>query len=152
MAGWIGPTVALALVVIAGAMTVMTYVMVRAAREAQASTEGLQRAMAEFRDRVDPVLDSISSLTETGTETIELARHEVEELVTTSRMVRSEVEHGLRRARRRLSDFDALVEVMQEEVEETSIDVAAALRTVRASSGVLGRVRRLIGRRRSRDA
>lgn len=151
MPGWIGPTMAVSLVLIAGCIALMTAVMVRAAREAHASTEGLQRALAEFRERVDPVLDSISTLTETGTETLDLARREVEEVVTTSRMVRSEVEHGLRRARRRLADFDALVEVMQEEVEETAIDVAAALRTVRASRGMLGGVRRLLGRRRGRE-
>ncbi len=151
MAGWIGPTVALAMVVIAGCVAVMTYVLVRMAREAHASTEGLHRTLAEFREKLDPVLTSITNFTETGSETLELARHEVQEVVTTSRMVRSEVEHGLRRARSRLADFDALVEVMQEEVEETAIDVATALRTVRASRGLLGGVRRLISRRRDRD-
>lgn len=151
MAGWIGPTVAISLLVIAGCVATMTWVMLRVAREAEAGAEGTRQALGELRQRIDPLVDSLTTLSATGTETLEIARHEVTELATTSRMVRTEVEHALRKARRRLADFDALVEVMQEEVEETALDVAVALQTVRASRGVVGRVRRLLSRRRDED-
>ncbi len=147
MAGWIGPTVAISLLVIAACVAVMTYVMVRVAREAEEGAEETKAALAELRERVDPLVDSLQALTNTGTETLDIARHEITELATTSRMVRSEVEVALRRAKRRLADFDALVEVMQEEVEETALDVAVALQTVRASTGMVGRMGRLLSRR-----
>lgn len=151
MAGWIGPTIAIALLVITGCVVTMTWVVVRFAREAEAGAEATRQAIGELRTRIDPVMDSLGTLSTAGTEAFEIARHEITELATTSRMVRSEVEHALRKARRRVADFDALVEVMQEEIEETALDVAVALQTVRASRGVVGRVRRLLSRRRDED-
>jgi hypothetical protein len=49
----------------------------------------------------------------------------------------------------RLADLDSLYSVVHDEVEDTALDVAAALRTVRRGNGMLGRVRRLLvaGRR-----
>lgn len=151
MAGWIGPTVAISLLVIAACVAAMTYVMFRVAREAEAGAEASRRVLAELRERIEPLVDSLTTLSETGSETLDIARHEITEFATTTRMVRSEVEHAVRTARRRLADFDALVEVMQEEVEETALDLAVAMQTVRASTGMLSRVRRLVGRRRDDD-
>lgn len=147
MAGWIGPTVAIALVVIALCIAGMTWVMLRVALDVEAAAEEARTVLGALRQRVDPLVDSLTDLSATGTEALDVARHEITELAVTSRMVRSEVEHAVRRTRRRLADFDALVEVMQEEVEETALDVAVALQTVRASRSVLGRVGRLLTRR-----
>ena len=42
----------------------------------------------------------------------------------------------------RLEDLDALYEVVHEEVEETALDVAARVRSVRNGAGMVGRIRR----------
>ena len=54
------------------------------------------------------------------------------------------------RVRERLEDLDALAEVMQDELEETALDVASKVRSIRSGVGIVGRLRRLLvpGRRR----
>jgi hypothetical protein len=71
-------------------------------------------------------------------------QQEVEALISTSQRIRVDVDRGMKRAKRRLSDFDALAEVVQEEVEETALDVAARVRSFRTGTSVIGRLRRLL--------
>jgi hypothetical protein len=147
MPGWIGPTVAISLVIIAIAFVAIAYTAVMVAREARETSGSLARELGEFRREFAPALEAVQQIGETGQHLIAATHVEVEKVLDTSRMVRHEVERSVRRARKRLDDFDALVEVMQEEVEDTALDVAVALRSVRASRSVLGRVGRLLARR-----
>jgi hypothetical protein len=71
---------------------------------------------------------------------------EAHEVIRTSSEIRHDVRRGVDRVRERLEDLDALAEVMQEELEETALDVAARVRSVRTGAGVIGRIRRLLGR------
>ena len=48
----------------------------------------------------------------------------------------------------RLADLDALYEVVHEEVEETALDVAARVRSVRNGAGMVSRIRRWLVRGR----
>ena len=73
-------------------------------------------------------------------------------MIGTVRHVRYDVERGMKRTRERLADFEAVVDIVQEEVEEAALDLTAAIRTVRTGTGVIGRLRRLIlPRRRGRS-
>src|SRR5216117_1464782 len=58
-------------------------------------------------------------------------RTEAESLVGTSRDLRGRIVKAADAAETRLADLDALFEVVQEEVETTTLDVAATLRNVR---------------------
>ena len=60
---------------------------------------------------------------------------------------RNDLEIGVRKVKRKLSDLDALYEVVHEEVEDTALDVAAGLRSVRNGAGMVGRIRRWLVRR-----
>jgi methyl-accepting chemotaxis protein len=71
---------------------------------------------------------------------------EANEVIRTSSEIRHDVRRGVERVRERLEDLDALAEVMQEELEETALDVAARVRTVRTGAGIIGRIRRLLVR------
>jgi hypothetical protein len=73
---------------------------------------------------------------------------ETRAVLATSRRVRREVERGVQRVRTRLSDLDALYEVVHDEVQDTALDVAATLRTVRTGAGALARIKRLLVRGR----
>ena len=75
-------------------------------------------------------------------------RNEAGAFAHTSRRLRRQVLRGAERIQTRLTDLATLYDVVHEEVEETALDVAAALRTVRTGSGVLGRIRRLLVPRR----
>lgn len=129
-AAWVGPTMAVSLAVLAlsfAVIAIMAAVIgsrtLRAGRRIEEAADATRGLAAKVQD-------------------------EVTELVRTSQRLRFEVDRGVRKAKRRLQDLDAVAEVVQEEIEETALDVAATLRTVRVGRGVLGRITRLLRKRR----
>lgn len=151
MAGWVGIVIAISVLLIAICVVGITIAAAVVFREAQQASRGLTNELAELRRELSPTLAALNKFGDAGSEVVDLARQEVRELVATSQEVRTDVRRGLRRARRRLADVDALVEVMQEEVEETAIDAATAMRTLRTSAGVIGHVRRFLAPRPADD-
>lgn len=83
--------------------------------------------------------------------TFRSVRSEINALVRTSSGVRHELSAGVRQTKKRLADFDALVEVMNEEVEDAALDLAVALRTVRSTRSMIGGVKRFLVRGRRDD-
>lgn len=150
MAGWIAPTIAVSLVIMAACVLGLAVVIVAALREGRERSAALGRELGELRQELTPALAALNAFSEAGADVAQTAREEVEAFSATSTVLREEVHRALGRARRRLDDFDALVEVMHEEVEDAAVDIAVAVRTVRASRGILGRLRGVLlpGRRR----
>jgi uncharacterized protein YoxC len=146
--GWEAPVAAIALVVIALSFLAIAATIVLLARGVGRKVDALSRQLGELRQEVDPALKSLREIGETGRGLSEQVAAEVREVIQTSHRLRHDVERGARRARHRLADLDALAEVVQGEVEETALDVAAALRSVRTGRGVIGRIRRLLRGRR----
>ncbi len=152
MSGWVGPVIAIALVVIAVVYVVAAFVALKAIQTTVEQGKMVGKELAELRQELSPALASLNRLGSHGAEIVDLARGEVGELVATSRHLREDLECGMQRARERLADFEAVVEVVQEEVEDAALDFTAALRTVRTGTGVIGRLRRMIlPRRRGRS-
>ncbi len=146
---WVGPTIALSLAVIAvsvlavaTAAALATLRLSGQARKIAALVEGLQ-------DDVAQSLKSVRQLTEQAQDLMVLVRHEAGAFAQTGRRVRRKVMRGVDRIEGRLADLESLYDVVHDEVEDTALDVAAALRSVRRGNGMLGRVRRLLvaGRR-----
>lgn len=76
---------------------------------------------------------------------------EVKDITDTSQDLRQRLIGAVDRIEERLVDLDTLVDVVQEEVEETVLDVGAALRTTRRGGALVGSVRRLLfGKTRKR--
>ena len=148
MSSWVGPVIAIALVVIAVVYVVAAMVALKAIQTTVEQGKAVGRELAELREELSPALASLTRLGTQGAEIVDLARDEVGELLVTSRHFREDVAEGLRRTRERLADFEAVVEVVQEEVEDAALDFTAALRTVRTGTGVIGRLRRMILPRR----
>ncbi|MEO5800472.1 MAG: hypothetical protein ABIZ70_13195 [Gemmatimonadales bacterium] len=148
MAEWIGPTVAISLALIALCFLGIAAAVALTLKEAVERGQSLAKELGELRRDLGPTLQALNRLGTGGAEVVELAQEEVREIIYTTRRLRKDVEKSVTRARRRLADFEAVVEVVQEEVEETALDLGAALRTVRTGSGVIGRLRRLVLPRR----
>lgn len=129
-AGWVGPIGAVSLVVIAGSVVVIAATVASLGKGVLETLHAVRETAAEGRGLVTRL------------------REEVDEVVRTSQRVRHDVDRGVRRARRRLADLDALAEVVQEEVEDTALDVAARVRSLRSGAGVVSRLRRMILRQR----
>jgi hypothetical protein len=146
---WVGPTVAISLVVIAvsllGAAAALAYAAIRIMGE----TRKLSTMIQGYQEDVAQTLANARRLTDQGQDVLVLLRQEVGAFTQTSRRIRRKLVRGVDNVEAKLADLQTLYELVHEEVEDTALDVAAALRTSREGDGMLGRVRRLIvpGRR-----
>lgn len=146
---WVGPTVAISLVVIAvsilGAAAALAYAAIRVMGE----TRKLSTMIQGYQEDVGQTLANARRLTDQGQDVLVLLRQEVGAFTQTSRRIRRKLVRGVDNVEAKLADLETLYELLHEEVEDTALDVAAALRTSRQGDGMLGRVRRLIvpGRR-----
>jgi hypothetical protein len=143
MPGWVGPTVALSLLIIALAFVVMAGAAALAAREAAKEMRQLARAMESLRTDLTPALTAVQSISAEGQRLAGVLGGEAEELARASRALRE----GLRA---RVANLEAIYEVLEEEIEETALDVATTLRTMRSGVSWYGRLRRLLGGGRRR--
>lgn len=141
---WVGPTVAISLLIIALCVLGVVIGLLIAGRQMASKSEHLANELNGLRDELRPALRALNRMGEGGAEVAMLAKEEMREIVSATRRVRKDVEKTSKRLRHRVEDFDALLEVVQEEVEETALDVTAALRTARTGSGMIGQLRRLI--------
>ena len=140
MPGWIAPTVALSLLVIALSFLAIGIAVALMARTAA-------RQLKAVKEEIAPALASLRRITEAGAEASGDIREELDEYLATSRALRHDLERGVRQVKGRLADLDALYEVVHEEVEDTALDVVAGVRSVRNGAGMISRIRRWLVRR-----
>jgi len=114
---WVGVVSAISLTIIALAATVLAVSSVVSVLRMHAFVRALEQMAG-------PALDDVRQM-------IGTIKGEAEALVGTSREIRERIVSAADAAERRLSDLDALVEVVQDEVEDTVLDAAATLRNVR---------------------
>lgn len=136
MPGWVGPTVAISLVVIAGSFVTIAVAIALTLRAASAMLAEGQRLLADGRRLVGE-----------GERAAALVREETERLAGLSRQVQRSVRRGMRRATLKAADLEALYDVVAGEVEATALDVASTLRSTR-TRGIVARMRRLLVPRR----
>jgi hypothetical protein len=144
MPAWVGPTVAISLLIIALCVLGMVLGAIIALREGIERGQSLAKEIAELRRELSPTLQAMARLGKEGADLADLAKDEVREIVFSAKRLRKDVEKGVRRTQQRLADFEAVVEVVQEELEETALDVTTALHTVRTGGGMLGQLRRMV--------
>jgi uncharacterized protein YoxC len=108
------------------------------------------RRLTENIDReTRPVLDSVRGLVGDASKAVATVRSEVDGLANTSRGLRDRVERAADTVEDRLLDLDALLDVVQQEVEDAALDISAALRTTRRGGKILRKMkRRFLDRRR----
>jgi methyl-accepting chemotaxis protein len=151
MPGWIGPTIAISLLLMALCTVGLTLAALVVFREVLQGAKSVSSELQELRAELGPMIRALNRFGEAGTEVVDIARQEIREVVAASQDLRADIRRARRRAGRRLADLDAFVEVMQEEIEETGIAAATAMRSLRAGGGVAGQVgRMLVSRRRSK--
>lgn len=141
---WVGPTAAISLVVIAvtivGTAAVLAYVALRIMGE----TRKLSTMIQGHQEDVAQALAGARRLTDQGQDLLVLVRQEIGAFTQTSRRIRRKLVRGVDNIEAKLADLETLYDLVHEEVEDTALDVAAALRTSRQGNGMLGRVRRMI--------
>ena len=151
MAAWVGITIALSLVIIAMCLVGVAVTALMSLKEIRSISEALTLELEGLRRELAESLGMLKRLGEQGQDVLDLAKDEINQVVRLSSGIRADIEQGTRRVKRRLADFDAVVEVVQEEVEDTAIEFGATLRTARESTNMIGQLSRLMRpRRRSR--
>jgi hypothetical protein len=148
MPGWVGPTMAISLVVIALAFVAIALVVLLGGKAAAKAARGVSEEIAELRRELAPTIQSINRLSDSVADLSGDARKEITAFLRLSRQLRRAIVRGVRRVRGRLEEADALYEVVSGEVEDTALDVAAKLRTLRSGASALSRIKRFLGRRR----
>lgn len=133
---WVGPTVAVSLVVTAASLFVMSGVALTVMVQLRRQSRALRAAITSFSNEAKAITAKL--------------RGELDGYVAISEDARSRLRGAITAVDSRLRDLDALVEVLQEEAEETALDTAAFLRTIRRTGGVIGAARRRLARRRQR--
>ncbi len=131
---WVGPTMAISLMVIAASFLVMGGV-------ALAIGIGLRRQVRALKASVSGFAADARAVTAR-------LRGELEGYAALSEEARGKLRGAIDTVDGRLRDLDALVEVLQEEAEATALDVAALVRTVRTSGGIFRAARRSLSRKR----
>jgi len=136
MPTWVGPLAAISLAVIATSLLVMGGVVL-------AIGLGLRRARKQIGAR-------LAGFTADARAATSRLRTEVEGYADLSGEARTKLQAAVRKVEERLTDLDALVEVLQEEAEETALDVAAFVRTARRPAALFGAARSAFRVRRRR--
>lgn len=142
-AGWVGPVSAISLAIIALAFVVIAVALAAAAKKASSEISELNKSLAELKAELSPALAAVQQVSAEGTRLASIVADEAEQLVEGSRALREGISE-------RMANLQALYEVMEEEVEETALDVAVKLRTFRSGVGWFGLVRRLLRGARGR--
>lgn len=146
--GWVGPTMAVSLAVIAISVMAIAVTLGLAALRIAGQMRRVGAMVDGMEDDVRQTLTTVRRLTEQGQDLVVLLRHEAGAFAHTGRRLRRKMVRGVDRIESRLADLETLYDVVHEEVEDTALDVAAALRSARTGNGMLGRVRRLLVPRR----
>ena len=142
MVGWTAVVVALALSVIAIVAVIFLVAQIQYLKELQRLAARFEALLTTLDRDARPALNSLRSTAEEGNRLVTLVRAEAEALADTTRGLRSRVEGAADRLGERFAEFETLADLLQDEVEETVLDVAAALRTTRRGAGILGTMKR----------
>ncbi len=121
----------------------------------QASRTGavVERFLNLLEKDSKPLIEDAKSVVSEANRAVIRLRSEVDGVVETSQDIRTRVRNAADAAEGRLLDLEALLDVFQEEMEETVLDVAAALRTTRRGSTILRSMKRVFlgsGKKRRR--
>lgn len=133
--GWVGPTIAISLVIVAVSFLAIGAVVL-----------SIGLALRKHSQAVMKQVEAVSSEAKAITRRL---KGELEGIVDLSADARARLRSAIDSADSRLKDLDALVEVVQSEAEETALDVAAMMRTVRRSGSILGMAKRTLQRRKA---
>jgi hypothetical protein len=131
---WIGVVMALSLLFIALATIAVAVAGIFAARAARS-------LLRKVETLAGPALDDVRLLVGT-------IKTEADALVGTSRDIRRRIVRAVDAADEKLSELQALADVVQEEVEDTVVDAAVAARRLRTGFSLLQWGRKALRKRR----
>jgi hypothetical protein len=116
-------------------------------REFRRAVTLLERSADTLQKEIVPALQSVRGVLEQARQVAGSVRGEIDAVVDTSRDLRGRITRAADAAETRLTDLETLLDVVYEEVEDTALDVASALRTTRRGAGLFSAMKRAFLRR-----
>jgi hypothetical protein len=111
------------------------------------AVKAVERFSGTLQQEILPAVQSARRVAEQATQVGETVKGEVSGVIDTSRDLRARIVRAADATEERLNDLDALLDVLYEEVEDTVLDVSAALRTTRRGVSLISGVKRAFRRR-----
>lgn len=141
--GWVGTTMAISLVIIALSFITIAVALAIALGRASSEMRQLSEVVDSLRAELSPALKAIQGFSGESERLVALVSNETEEVVNASQALRTTL-------REKLTNLEAVYDVLAEEVEETAIDAAVTLRNFRTGASWFGMIRRLLRLGRAR--
>ena len=151
--GWVPVVTAIATAVLAVIALGFVFYAVPLLRQASRASAALERFLVSIERDSRPLLENARSMISEANQVALKVRSEIDGVIETSRDIRTRVGNAVDATEDRLLDLEALLDVLQEEMEDTVLDVAAALRTTRRGSAILRSMKRVFlgpGKKRKR--
>ena len=151
--GWAPVVTAIAAAIIAVIALGLVVYAVPLLRQASRTSAALERFLAFIERDSKPLLENARSVVSEANQVASKLRSEIDGVIETSQDIRGRVQNAVDATEDRLLDLEALLDVFQEEMEDTVLDVAAALRTTRRGSAILRSMKRVFlgsGKKRKR--
>ncbi len=151
--GWAPVVTALATAVIALIAVGFVVSSLPLLRQASRTGAALERLLNVIEKDSQPLIENARSVVAEANKVAVKLRSEIDGVVETSQDIRTRVRNAAEAAEDRLLDLEALFDVLQEEMEETALDVAAALRTTRRGATIFRSMKRVFlgpGKKRRR--
>ncbi|HEY2825756.1 MAG TPA: hypothetical protein VGI83_09445 [Gemmatimonadales bacterium] len=102
----------------------------------------MQRLLDTLDRDARPALQSARTAADEATRIASAIRTEVDGVVATSKDVRHRVQRAARAAENRLLELEDILDILQDEVEETVLSVAGTLRATRRGASVFSAMKR----------
>lgn len=145
---WAEAVSAIALAVIAVVLAVCGVAWLRWLRELERLAGGIERLVTALDLEARPAITSVRSLADDASGIVRTIKAEVDHYRDRSEDVRERVAKLLDGIEDRVRDLEAVIDIVQFEIEESALDFAAALRTTRRSASILKAMKHaLFGRR-----
>jgi uncharacterized protein YoxC len=142
---WVGPTVAISLIVIASAFAIIGIVTAALGFAVWRQLKDLRGQMAGVQDDLQRTMKSIRKGAKDIRGVTALVHEQVAGFASTGEELRGKVLDAADHVQTRLQDIEALYDVVYEEVADTALDVAAGVRTFKRNP-ILRTVRRFLSR------
>lgn len=142
--GWVGPTVAISLVIIALSFFTIALAVGYSALQTVRQVKALREQFGAFEDELRRTLRAVRGYARYAGATAKIIHREARSAARTSHDVQRVVRRAAGQLERRVDDFDALAEVVYGEVADAALGFASAVRSFRSGRGVLSRLRRLV--------
>jgi hypothetical protein len=142
--GWVGPTMAISLAVIALSFLAIAGAVLFGALAVRKQAKKLREQMLTFEDDARKAMRSVRRATRNTAEASQVLKEQAYHFARTGKKVRARLDDVTDLVHQRVGEMDALYEVVAGEVEEAAIDVASTVRTLRGNP-VIRVARRFLG-------